>query len=295
MKIVMVTTRHTAPEHQQAIAQFLTDSQIDSAACQHWQLDCDNPWPDSQVVLAALSDALASQPADVVIFPGDSSSMEYATRLSTRLGGCTINQARRIIPGAELQVEKGAWGNGLYATLIPGATPCYLAVARRSLGSIAADPLPPITRQIAVDPAVPGWSLDHQIEPIIQGKGLEQATWVLAIGEGAGSAGGAQEACRLAQQLNAQPGGSRQAVMNGWLPMDSLIGMSGALVAPEVCLAAGVSGAPAFSYGISASRKVVAINTDASAAIFKQADVGIVDEMLPVLRELARLAAKSGG
>jgi len=90
----------------------------------------------------------------------------------------------------------------------------------------------------------------------------------------------------LARQLGAQTGASRQVVMNAWCEMDSLVGMSGTLIAPEICIVAGVSGASAFSAGIRDSQLIIAINNDADAAIFTLADVVLVDEMMPVLEAL---------
>jgi electron transfer flavoprotein alpha subunit len=57
-----------------------------------------------------------------------------------------------------------------------------------------------------------------------------------------------------------------------------------------VCIVAGASGAAALMAGVRASRFIVAINSDASAPVFDQADVGIVDDWLPVLEALAACA-----
>ena len=79
---------------------------------------------------------------------------------------------------------------------------------------------------------------------------------------------------------------SRPAAMNAWKPMNRLIGVSGAMVGPEVCITAGVSGAAAFYAGIEKSKFIVAINTDEKAPIMKMADVAIVDDFLPIMEEL---------
>ncbi|WP_447874422.1 FAD-binding protein [Serratia fonticola] len=110
---------------------------------------------------------------------------------------------------------------------------------------------------------------------------------MLAIGEGAGSAGQVAHMQQLATRIGAELAASRPVVMNAWCEMDRLLGMSGAIIAPEVCIAAGISGAPAFAIGIRHSKLIVAINQDPQAAIFAQADVGIVGDMHEVLEALA--------
>ena len=79
------------------------------------------------------------------------------------------------------------------------------------------------------------------------------------------------------QQLNIVPG-----ALPDWL----VIGISGHLLAPEVCIVVGASGAAALMAGVRNSKFVVAINHDASAAVFSQADVGVVDDWKVVLEAL---------
>ena len=70
------------------------------------------------------------------------------------------------------------------------------------------------------------------------------------------------------------------------LMLEKVIGISGHLLAPEVCIVVGASGAAALMAGVRNSKFVVAINHDASAAVFSQADVGVVDDWKVVLEAL---------
>lgn len=90
----------------------------------------------------------------------------------------------------------------------------------------------------------------------------------------------------LAEKLGAEVGYSRARVMNGGVDAEKVIGISGHLLAPEVCIVVGASGAAALMAGVRNSKFVVAINHDASAAVFSQVDVGVVDDWKVVLEAL---------
>jgi len=78
-------------------------------------------------------------------------------------------------------------------------------------------------------------------------------------------------------------------VMNAWIDMNRLIGASGLIISPKICLAVGVSGTGVFSAGIKNSGFIVAINIDGKAPIFQIADVGIVGDLKTVLLELEKV------
>ena len=112
---------------------------------------------------------------------------------------------------------------------------------------------------------------------------------MLVVGQGRSDAD-AEKITALGKEFGAEVGYSRARVMNGGFDAERVIGISGHLLAPDVCIVAGASGAAALMAGVRQSRFVVAINSDASAPVFSQADVGIVDDWLPVLEALAAIA-----
>jgi electron transfer flavoprotein alpha subunit len=77
--------------------------------------------------------------------------------------------------------------------------------------------------------------------------------------------------------------------MNAWTDMNRLIGASGQIISPKLCIVAGVSGTAVFSVGIKNSEFIVAVNTDSNAPIFQMAHVGIVGDLQGVLSELAKV------
>jgi electron transfer flavoprotein alpha subunit len=236
---------------------------------------------------------------DLYLFGSDFSGAELAVRAAERCGGSSVTAVSSLLEVADrdgskkVRVKKMVYSNHMEATFEIKKGPFMLSLAK------GADRAELLDGGFAmVDRITCAQGAEHILStdflPRDEEKGLEDAKVILAAGRGIRRKENLEYLERAAGLTGGEVGVSRPAAMNAWAPMERLIGVSGAMVAPEICITAGVSGAAAFYSGIEKSRFIVAVNTDEKAPIMKKADVAIVDDFVPVLEALGKKLEEDG-
>ena len=152
-----------------------------------------------------------------------------------------------------------------------------------------------------VEPAVDDSKISVQVVETIStaAEDFSKADVEVAGGRGIGGPDGVKQLEGLVEAFkatfdNVLLGGSRPAIDEGWLPSFSQVGLTGEKVNPQIYVAVGISGALQHVSGVFGSKKIVAINNSAEAAIFKYADYGVVGdfrEILPAFTQNVRKAS----
>jgi len=246
----------------------------------------------AEPILEILSELHKKYAYGLFLFMNDLLGNELAVRLGFRLQGSALTNACRVcVKGNSVVAERGVFGQNLKARfgLIKG--PFSLSVSETDCPERDEAGSPEIIVE-NWDLDEPQWFYDAKMESATQKDPFENARIVVAGGRGVQGKPGMELLRKLADLLGGELGGSRPAVLDGWLGQDRIIGISGKTIRPDLCLVFGASGLMPFAAGIEDSKRIVAVNTDTNALIFKTSDVGVVSDFKPIAEALIRQIEK---
>lgn len=238
-----------------------------------------------EVVLAMLVKEMVKE--DLYLFGYTYSACECAVRAATRIGGSVLTGVHEMTVGkGGIQASKMVYSNYMGGEFLLKKAPFCIAIANgigeqkfRSYGS-------PKVRIVNATAHNPSHLKSHVLQQETKKEMLKDAERLVVAGRGIGKKDDVEIFQNLAQSINGSLGVSRPVAMNAWAPMEKLIGVSGTMAKPKICIAAGVSGAGAFYSGIEKSEFIVAINNDQNAPIIKKSDVAIIDDCIAVAQAL---------
>jgi electron transfer flavoprotein alpha subunit len=186
--------------------------------------------------------------------------------------------------------RRPAYGEQLIAELdFPGKQTAILLLRLGAFAPVEQNDRRAAVERVELDLAASARSKHVELrEPPRDDVDITKADFLLAIGRGIASAERIPELERIAARIGATVAVSGPLVEAGWASRARKVGQSGKTVAPRVYLALGISGAAQHLAGMSASRTIIAVNSDASARIFDIAHYGAVADLFEVVAELER-------
>ncbi len=239
-----------------------------------------------EAVLEVLEQEADSE--DLYIFGSGYSGIELSVRLSERLGGSSVTSVHALELKGSVTARKMVYANHMEGAFAMKKGPYCISLAKGMERKEAQEGMFHIERELRCRKGN-DFVVSRETMKEETAGGLSDAKIVVAAGRGIRNKENASFLEETAKALGGELGASRPVAMNAWTPMSRLIGVSGEMIAPEVCITAGVSGAAAFYAGIEKSKFIVAINTDEQAPIVKKADVAIVDDFMPVIQSLREI------
>ena len=220
-----------------------------------------------------------------VLLPSTTFGKDVAPRVAGLLGVAQVSDIMAV-EGAHTFKRPIYAGNAIVTVEAPADKTLVGTVRTASYAAAGAGANAPV-EALTLDVAIPSHTRFVELK---QGKSdrpdLQGASRVVSGGRALGSAENFKIIYALADKLGAAVGASRAAVDAGYVPSDLQVGQTGKIIAPELYVAIGISGAIQHLTGIKDAGTIVAINKDAEAPIFEIADYGLVGDLFKIVPEL---------
>jgi len=244
---------------------------------------------NSPALAAVLAPQIASLAGDYdyVLGPSTTFGKDLVPRVAALLGVPQLSEVMSVAGPRTFQRPIYA-GNALVTVEAPAGTKVVATVRSASFKPVGGGNAAPI-RAVEVSAAPPGHTRFVELR---SGKtdrpDLQTARLVVSGGRGVGSAENFALLYQFAGRIGAAVGASRAAVDAGFVPNDMQVGQTGKIIAPELYMAFGISGAIQHLTGIKDAGTIVAVNKDGEAPIFEIADIGLVGDLFQIIPEIEK-------
>ena len=235
----------------------------------------------------ALHQLVEEHRPDLILFALTYDSRDVAGRLQAKTGSTLMSNANDVTTAESAQTQIFG-GTQVVDVSLGGATPKLVVVRPKSF---AAEPSGGTANVVDVNVEIPEdlkkvRRVEHH-EEAASGPKLEEASVVVSGGRGLQDPSNFKLIDELAGAIGKAAVGATRAIVDaGWVPYSYQVGQTGKTVKPEVYIAIGISGATQHQVGMKESKRIVAINKDPDAPIFKMADLGVVGDALKIVPAL---------
>lgn len=234
-------------------------------------------------IIQALS--MVGEATGVYLFGFDAESRELAVRFAIdRKGSSLVSVDKLVMKMSTYWVKKKIFTGNLLGEYEIKIYPVALSVSRKGCVKLEEGFSKVSIRYIEVKPQYEEVVLEKSSEIIEQLIKLKDAEKVVIIGNGIKTIQDVEEIKGFAKKIGAQVGGTKPVIMQGLLPMEQLVGVSGVILNPKLCITIGVSGMAALYVGIENSEHIISINTDSDAPIMKKSDIIIETDWKKIIK-----------
>jgi electron transfer flavoprotein alpha subunit len=226
-----------------------------------------------------------------VLAPSTTFGKDVLPRAAALLGAPQVSDVMKVKD--PLTFERPIYAGNAIVTVKAPDKPCVVATVRTASWAACGDGGSAAIEDASTDATLPIHSRYVELKRDKTDRpDLQSAPRVVSGGRGVGSKENFAIVYKLADKLGAAVGASRAAVDAGFVPNDLQVGQTGKIIAPDLYIAVGISGAIQHLTGIKDARTIVAINKDPDAPIFQMADLGLVGDLFQILPELEQALEK---
>lgn len=219
-------------------------------------------------------------------------SLDLAPRVAFALSTGLVTDFVAIeVEGSQVEFIKPVYSSNVMAAYTFASEPCMVTLRPRvEEAATRQDEANTVVTSMEVELDVSAAVTEVMQRVIVEDPGvkLTDAEIIVSGGRGIGGTEGFEQLARLAEVLGAAVGASRPPCDLGWAPSKAQVGQTGEKVGPSLYIAVGMSGATQQIAGMQGSKKIVAVNKDPKANIFRIADYGVVgnyEEVIPAFKE----------
>ena len=226
-----------------------------------------------------------------VLAPSTTFGKDLLPRAAALLDAPQVSDVMKVVD--PLTFERPIYAGNAIVTVKAPEKPCVVATVRTASWTACGEGGNAEVADATTDAALPSHSRYVELKQDTTDRpDLQSASRVVSGGRGVGSKENFAIVYKLADKLGAAVGASRAAVDAGFVPNDLQVGQTGKIIAPDLYIAVGISGAIQHLTGIKDARTIVAINKDPEAPIFQVADLGLVGDLFQILPELEQALEK---